>query len=174
MYTVQCTVYSVQCTGCTWMLPALHIIYQQGQFWRKVLEEHPLWEGGGLVWCEPEDHPFFWSIYPAKCTFVYSSISSNHAVAKSLGRHGIESIPSPNQQRRPFPSRLSDSSSMAVILRFWKEERRVLELAHCSSPRDIVRRFVGHQMISLDICNIRLDDATFDFFPLTITFLWRT
>ena len=31
--------------------------------WRKVFEEHPLWEGDGLVWCEPDDHPFFWSIH---------------------------------------------------------------------------------------------------------------
>ena len=24
------------------------------------------WEGGGLVWCEPHDHPFFWSFHSSK------------------------------------------------------------------------------------------------------------
>ena len=38
--------------------------------WRKVLEEHPFWEGGGLVWCEPDDHLFFWSIHSAKFSSI--------------------------------------------------------------------------------------------------------
>ena len=29
----------------------------------KFLEEHPFWEDGGLVWCEPDDHPFFQNIH---------------------------------------------------------------------------------------------------------------
>ena len=37
----------------------------------KILEEHPLWEGDSLVWCELEDHPFFLSIHSAKCPFFY-------------------------------------------------------------------------------------------------------
>ena len=27
-------------------------------FEETLLEENPLWEGGGLVWCEPDDYPF--------------------------------------------------------------------------------------------------------------------
>ena len=57
----------------------------------------------GLWWCEPEDHPFCRSIRSVKCPFLYSSIYSNHPDAKS-------SV-SPNQQRRPLPNLLSDSSS---------------------------------------------------------------
>ena len=34
--------------------------------------------------------------------------------AKWLVRHGIKSVPSPNQQRRPLPSLLSESSSMTL------------------------------------------------------------
>ena len=37
----------------------------------KFLEEHPFWEGCGLVWCEPEDHPFFRSIHSLKCPFFF-------------------------------------------------------------------------------------------------------
>ena len=74
------------------------------------MEEHPFWEGGGLVCCEPDGHPFFQSINSAKYLFLYSSFSSNHTGVKWLGRHG-ESIPSPNQQQRPLPSLLSDSYS---------------------------------------------------------------
>ena len=60
----------------------------------------------GRVWfdvcCEPDDHPFFQSILSV-------SFSSSH--------HGVKwlvwpSIPSPNQQRRPLFSLLSDSYSM--------------------------------------------------------------
>ena len=52
--------------------------------WRKVCVRAYILEGGGLVWREPDDHPFFWSIHSAKCPIFYSSISSNHLVAKSL------------------------------------------------------------------------------------------
>ena len=37
----------------------------------------------GLVWCEPNDHPFFSSIHSAKCLFFHSSFSLNHPGAKS-------------------------------------------------------------------------------------------
>ena len=57
------------------------------------LEEHPFWEG--------DDHPFFQSIHSASLLF-YLSISSNHP-AKALVWHLVESIPSPNQQRRHVP-----------------------------------------------------------------------
>ena len=63
--------------------------------------------GGGLVCCEPDDRLFFQSIPSAKCPFFYSSFSSNQPGAKWLVR-----IPSPNQQRRPLPSLLSDSYTM--------------------------------------------------------------
>ena len=62
--------------------------------WRKVFGRASVL-GGGLVWCEPSDHPFFRSIHSAKCTFFYSSFSSNHPGAKSLVWQGIEWIPSP-------------------------------------------------------------------------------
>ena len=63
------------------------------------LKEHPFWEGGGLVW-----HPFR-HLSPIVR-------SSNHPGAKSLVLYGIESILSPNRQRRPLTSLPSDSSSM--------------------------------------------------------------
>ena len=69
--------------------------------WRQVIGRTSILGGGGwfgLVWNR------------------ISSISSNHPGAKSLVRQGIDSIPSPNQQRRPFPSLLSDSSSMPWTL----------------------------------------------------------
>ena len=55
-----------------------------------------------LLWCEPDDHPFFQSIHSDK--FFKSSISSNHPGA--IVRHGIESIPSP----RPVATTFSFSS----------------------------------------------------------------
>ena len=80
--------------------------------WRKVFEEHPFWEGDGLVWCEPDDHTFFRSIHSAKCPFFFSSFSWNLPGAKSVVRQGIEWILSPKQQRRPLPSLLSVSYPM--------------------------------------------------------------
>ena len=53
----------------------------------KVFEEHPFWEGGGLVLCEP--YPFIRSIHSAKRMFFYSSFSSYHPGAKLVERHGI-------------------------------------------------------------------------------------
>ena len=39
-----------------------------------MFETHIFWEGGGgLVWCEPDDHKFVWSIHSAKCPFFNSS-----------------------------------------------------------------------------------------------------
>ena len=66
------------------------------------LEENPFCEGSDLVWCEPDDHPFFRSILSAKCPFFYSSFSSNHPGAKSLVQHGIESIPYPQPAATTF------------------------------------------------------------------------
>ena len=37
-----------------------------------------IWEGGGLVWCNPDGHLFFQSIHSNNCQFFYSSFSSNH------------------------------------------------------------------------------------------------
>ena len=86
--------------------------------WSKVFEQktHPFWEGCGLVWCEPDDHPFFWSNYSAKRLFVYLSLSSNHPAAKSEVRHEIKWILTPIQQGWPLPSLLSVSSSMVGVL----------------------------------------------------------
>ena len=63
---------------------------------KKFLGEHPFWQGG-LVWCEPDDHPFFQSIHSAKQPLFYSSFSSNHPCGKYLGQ----------KQRRPLHSCLS-------------------------------------------------------------------
>ena len=47
-----------------------------------LLQENPFWKGGGLVWSEPFDHPFF--IKHPFChasgmhSVIYSSFSSNH------------------------------------------------------------------------------------------------
>ena len=50
-------------------LNAAQVIQQQGCLEEKFLEEHPFLQGGGLVWCEPDDHPYFRSIHSAKCPF---------------------------------------------------------------------------------------------------------
>ena len=34
-------------------------ILQQGWFEERFLEEHPFWEGSGLVWWKPDYYPFF-------------------------------------------------------------------------------------------------------------------
>ena len=58
--------------------------------WRKVLEEHPFWEGGDLLWCEPDNHPFSEEfILPSVCC------------SKSVVRNGIEWIPSTKKEWRP-------------------------------------------------------------------------
>ena len=74
-------------------------------FW----EEHPFRESGGLVWCEPDDNLFFQSIHSAKNQYQFfnSSFSSNDPGNNPLC--GIQ-FRLPNQQRRPFPSPLSDST----------------------------------------------------------------
>ena len=77
------------------------------------MEERPFRVGEGFVWCEPDYHPFFRSIHSAKGLFLNSSFSLYHPGARSVVRHGIESIPLPNQQRRrPLPSLLSDAHSI--------------------------------------------------------------
>ena len=58
-------------------LSALAIL-QQRRAEEKFLEENSFWESGILVWCEPDDHPFYGSIHSAKRPFSYSSLSSNH------------------------------------------------------------------------------------------------
>ena len=58
-------------------LNAAQTIKEQG-----LLQENPFWKGGGLVWSEPFDHPFF--IKHPFChasgmhSVIYSSFSSNH------------------------------------------------------------------------------------------------
>ena len=37
---------------------------------KQFLEEHPFWEGGGLLWCELSI--FLKHLYSAKCPFFYS------------------------------------------------------------------------------------------------------
>ena len=51
-------------------------------FEEKVLEEHPFWDGSGLVWCEPDENSFFWIIHSAKRPFCYSSFYSIHPGGK--------------------------------------------------------------------------------------------
>ena len=85
---------------------AAQMIFEK--FWRTS----KFYKGGGLVWCELDDHPFFHSIHSAKHLLFYSFVSSNHPGGKWLGWKGIESIPFPLQQRRP--SLQSDSYSMTV------------------------------------------------------------
>ena len=68
-------------------LNAALAIKRQGRFEERFLQEHLVWEVGGLVWCEPADHPsFFQSIHSAKKSFFYSSYFSNHHGAKWLMR----------------------------------------------------------------------------------------
>ena len=68
-----------------------------------------------MVWCEPDDHPF-------SETFIQPSVHSSIHLFLEIIRvlHlwcGMEFFNSgPNQQRRPLPSFLSDSSSMLLFL----------------------------------------------------------
>ena len=79
-------------------------IKRQGRFEERFLQEHLVWEVGGLVWCEPADHPsFFQSIHSAKKSFFYSSYFSNH--------HGAKWLMRPTSSK-DLPSLLSDSYSM--------------------------------------------------------------
>ena len=49
------------------------------KIWRKFFRRTSMiWEGGGLVWCNPDGHLFFQSIHSNNCQFFYSSFSSNH------------------------------------------------------------------------------------------------
>ena len=61
------------------------------------------------MWCEPDDHPYEASLPPSVRSSMHPCISLNH--------HGAKSLVSPNQQRRPLLSLLSDSSSMALSLK---------------------------------------------------------
>ena len=59
--------------------------------------------GGGLVWCEPDDHPFFQSEVKNKFCDVYSVLLFTLFFnSLYIVRHEIESILCPNQQRRPL------------------------------------------------------------------------
>ena len=85
-----------------------------------------------MVWCELEleDHPFLRSIDSTKCLFLFSSISSFHPGAKSVVRHGIESIPSSRQHYDLLPSLLPSSSVRGTVLKNrrsrqpWRREER--------------------------------------------------
>ena len=74
------------------------------------LEERALWKGGDFVWCKQDGFS-----KSSRYLLFYSSFSSNHPGAKSLVRHGIESILFPN---KPLPLLLWDSYSMVLYLDF--------------------------------------------------------
>ena len=79
----------------------------------KFLEEHPFLESGNLLRCEPDDHHFSKASIPTS--------SSNHPFPQIILvlQCGMElnQFHPPDQQRRPFPSRLSSSSSMIAGLK---------------------------------------------------------
>ena len=72
--------------------------------WSKVfVKAYPFWEGCGLVWCEQDDHPFFWSIHSAKRPFFYIHTFLQIILCfKSVVRHGIEWIPFPQTAATTF------------------------------------------------------------------------
>ena len=74
------------------------------------LEECAFWKGGDFVWCKQDGFS-----KSSRYLLFYSSFSSNHPGAKSLVRHGIESILFPN---KPLPLLLWDSYSMVLYLDF--------------------------------------------------------
>ena len=61
---------SPRCCLGTYLNAAL-AIWQQGWFEEMFFEEHPFWKGEALVWREPDDHPFSWSIHFAKCSSIH-------------------------------------------------------------------------------------------------------
>ena len=45
---------------------------KESWFEEKFLKEHPFCQVVGLVWCEPDDHPFFWIIqYTKRLSFYF-------------------------------------------------------------------------------------------------------
>ena len=65
--------------------------------------EHPFWQGGGLVWCKPDDPPIFQSIHSTVVLFFKSTLWK-------IASARIEAIlPPAKQQRRALPSLLSVS-----------------------------------------------------------------
>ena len=89
-----------------------------------MFETHIFWEGGGgLVWCEPDDHKFVWSIYSAKCPFfnsssmVYVSLCSMQHTASNNNRDFEFSLGS-----FKFSGKLQICWSMRwIVTIMWKE-----------------------------------------------------
>ena len=65
-------------------------------FWINI---HKGWWRFGVNW---KIIHFTDTFIPAKCLFLYSSISSNHPGSKSVVRHGIKSFPSPQTAATTF------------------------------------------------------------------------
>ena len=83
---------------------SLLLVWGWGMIWTHFLKN--IHFGRAVVWCEPDDHPFFQSIHSAKyLCFCSSFTSSSWCYMAKVQR----SIPSSNQQRRPLPSLLSYS-----------------------------------------------------------------
>ena len=67
--------------------------------WRKLLEEHPFWEDGGLMWCERIIIHFSQAYSPPSiCSSIHPFLPIIQA-PKCLVEHGIESVSSPNKQQ---------------------------------------------------------------------------
>ena len=73
-------------------------------FFFTVAEEHTFSEGFGLVWSEPDDHCSVTSIPPIVRSYIHPFLQ----IIRVLNSY------SPNQQRRPLPSLLSDPSSIVL------------------------------------------------------------
>ena len=78
---------------------------------QKNLEEHPFREGGGFMWCEPDDHPFFQSTvqYPFHQVSALSTIPNSHPFLQLIPENSViqhycivtETFVMDNKQKNP-------------------------------------------------------------------------
>ena len=88
----------------------------------KFLGEHLFWQGNGLVWCEPEDHPFFQHIHFATQPLFYSSYISNHPGEKQFVRQVVSGHPNSSDDLLPSLLSLSLFYAVCCLLMNWKRE----------------------------------------------------
>ena len=138
---------------------SLLLVWGWGMIWTHFLKN--IHFGRAVVWCEPDDHPFFQSIHSAKyLCFCSSFTSSSWCYMAKVQR----SIPSSNQQRRPLPSLLSYSYFIFHFLKsIYPRAKATTYLLH------IYNSILVHYLLSTDFCTCQ----RFDESQNCVTFLNR-
>ena len=122
---------------------ATQAILPQGLIEEKIKEEYPFLEGAGLVWCKPEDHPFFWSIHSAKRLFFNSSFSSYHPGVKSVVRHALKKFrPPTSSDGLCLLSFTSSSFCMEADFPMYNSESKS-ELYKICTPHRLFQLYLG-------------------------------